>query len=95
MRIVPEIMSVRITDVLRHSLPVVQLIVIVESMKSVSMVTVKILVMLPMLVEPMLNAPFSTTAKHVLVLPNSLATLRSNAFVFPMVVSPTISVPMA
>ena len=95
MRIVPEIMSVRITDVLRHSLPVVQLIVIVESMKSVSMVTVKILVMLPMLVEPMLNAPFSTTAKHVLVLPNSLATLKLNVFAFPMVVSPIISALLA
>ena len=95
MRIVPETMSVRITDVSLQALPVALLIVIVESMKSVSMVTVSILVMLPMLVEPMLNAPFSTTAKHVLVLPNSLATLKLNVFVFPMVVSPIISALLA
>ena len=95
MRIVPETMSVRITDVSLQALPVALLTVIVESMKSVSMVTVSILVMLPMLVEPMLNVPFSTTAKHVLVLPNSLATLKLNVFVFPMVVSPIISALLA
>ena len=95
MRIVPETMSVRITDVSLQALPVALLIVIVESMKSVSMVTVSILVMLPMLVEPMLNVPFSTTAKHVLVLTNSLATLKLNVFVFPMVVFPIISALLA
>ena len=92
MRIVPETTSVRITDVSLPALPAVLRIAIVVSTKSASMVTASILVTLPMLVEPMLNVPFSITEKPVLVRLNSLATLKLNAFVFPMLAYRTLSV---
>jgi len=75
-------MFVRITVVLLPSSPVALQTVIVVSTKFVSMATVSILAMLdPMLVEPMLNVPFLTTVKAVLVPLDLLVTLKSNVFV--------------